>query len=181
MDAGADSAPGKQAVVDCIERDMHRGRTVNGFKFAPFEIGDDLSHAVHPTGAYGIEKLRRELRKHRANAAAGDDFGPSPPEKIGELSHPIEVWLQPSQENEVILFCLKGIEGAMPVLVVQTDVESLRIDQRCDMQAAYRLHDIARPPFDSTGPEMCADYKSALFFCADGKETVQMPRLTLRD
>ena len=42
---------------------MHRGRTVYGFKSVPFEIGDDLSHAVYSTGAYGIEKLRRELRK----------------------------------------------------------------------------------------------------------------------
>lgn len=107
---------------------MHRGRTVYGFELAPFEIGDDLSHAVYPTRTYGIEKLSRELGKRRTNAAAGNDFRSCPPEKIGELSHPIKVRLQPSEENEVILFCLKGIERAVPVLVVQTDIKSLRVD-----------------------------------------------------
>ena len=86
MDARANSASRKQAVVDCIGRDMHRGRTVYGFKFAPFEIGDNLPYAVHSARAYGVEKLCRELRKYRANAATGHDFGSSAPEKIGELS-----------------------------------------------------------------------------------------------
>jgi len=49
------------------------------------------------------------------------------------------------------------------------------------MQAAYRLHHVARPPFDPTGPEMCADYERALFFRAFGKGTAQIFRLTLRD
>jgi hypothetical protein len=160
---------------------LHRGRTVYGLKLAPFEIADDLSYAVYPARAYGIEKLCGELWKRRTNAAAGNDFRSSPPKKIGELSHPIEVRLQSRQENEVILFCLKGIEGAVPVLVVKTDIESVGVDQRCDMQAAYRLHHVARATFDSTGSEMCADYKSASFFRAGGKGTVQMPRLTSRD
>jgi hypothetical protein len=125
------------------------------------------------------KKLCRELRKYRANAAAGHDFGSSAPEKIGELSHPIEVRLQPRQKNEVIFFCLKGIEWAVPVLVVEANVESLGVYQRCDMQAANRLHDIARPPFDPTGPHMCADYERTSFFCAVRKGTVQMRRQTL--
>jgi len=158
---------------------MHRGRTVYGFKFAPFEIGDNLPYAVYPAGTYGIEKLCRELRKYRANATTGHDFGSSAPEKIGELSHPIEVRLQPRQKNKVIFFCLKGIEWAVPVLVVEANVESLGVYQRCDMQAANRLHDIARPPFDPTGPHMCADYERTSFFCAGRKGTVQMRRQTL--
>ena len=99
------------------------GERYMGLSSPAFEIGDNLPYAVHSTRAYGIEKLCRELRKYRANATTGHDFGSSAPEKIGELSHPIEVRLQPRQKNEVIFFCLKGIEWAVPVLVIEANVE----------------------------------------------------------
>ncbi len=152
-----------------------------GLSSPRFEIGDDLPHAVDAAGADRVEKLCRELGKHRANAAAGDDRGPGPSEKIRKLSHPIEVWLQPRQENQVILFRLKGIERAMPVLVIQADIESLRVDQRRDMKPAYWLHHIARTPLDPARPQMCADYKSAPFFRVAGKETVQTRQPTSCD
>jgi hypothetical protein len=159
---------------------MHYGRSIYALQLARFEIGDDLPDAVYAAGANGVEILCGEFRKHRANAAARDDLGSGPPEKIRKLSHPVEVRLQPRQENEVVLFCLKGIEGAVPVLVIQTDIESLWVNQRSDMKAAYRLHYIARPAFNPAGTEMCADYKGAPFFCAIGKGSVQLRRLTSR-
>ena len=104
-----------------------------------------------------------------------DDFAPVPPEKYASCRVTVRVRLQARQENEVILFCLKGIEGAS-ASPRDTDGHQIVVGsiREATCKAAYRLHHVARPAFDSAGSEMCADYKSAPFFRAGGRDTVQL-------
>jgi hypothetical protein len=143
---------------------VHRRRSVDALEFISLKIGDDLSHAVNAAGAYGVEKLCGELGEHGANTAACDDFRASSSEKIRELPHTVEIRLQAGQENKIIFFCLKGIERTVPVFMVQTDIETLRVYERGDMKPANRLHDVLRASFHAARSKVRTNDKGAPLF-----------------
>lgn len=145
---------------------MHDGGTIDALKRIALKVDDDLSHAIYAARAYGIEKLCGELWEHCANAATRYDLCPGAPEKIRELSHAVEVRLQPCQENNVVFFGAVRIEGTMPVFMVKAHIETFGIDQGRDMETSYRLHDILGAALYTPRPKVRADDKSLSFLGA---------------
>ena len=108
----ADSSLRKQAVVDRIVRNPIGWRPVDWPERTALEVSNDFGNAIHASDTHGVEELRSKFRKDSANAATGDHRCSGAPKKIGELAHAVEVWLEASQEDDVVPRCIPRVEGA---------------------------------------------------------------------
>src|SRR5262249_7533987 len=146
MNDGTGSAPGEKTIVERVGGNAGNGRSVDRLERAGQKIRDDPGNAVHTASAHGIEKLRRKFRKRRADAASGHHDGPAAAEVKGELAQPVEIDLQPGEENEVVSTAVDNLKWTMPVLMVQANVENRLVDERPDGQTGDRLHQVGASP-----------------------------------
>src|SRR5258706_2411918 len=146
MEQRIDAALTEQAVGDRKCGKAVGPRPVDGLEGSLQVVRHDFPDTVDAARADDVEEARGEFGKSGADAAARDHRRAAAAKVKGELSHAVEVGLQPGQEHQVVARAACRIERPVPVLVVQAHVEVPRVDERADMQAVDRLHEVARAP-----------------------------------
>ncbi len=176
MHARADPVAGEVPVIDAVGPNRGDRRAVDRLQAAGEKVGRDLRRALDAACADDVEELGREFRKEGADAAAGDNDRAASAEVKRKLPHPVEVDLQAGEEDQIVATIPGNVERPVPVLVVQADVEPVLADQRGDVQAADRLHDVTRPALVAPRPQMGAHDKGLQL----GAPAPSVPRRVLR-
>src|SRR5690349_11271938 len=94
MEQRVDPAPGKQAVINRVGRNLLGGRSIDRLDGSLKEIGHDGPDAVNTADADDVEELRGELWERSTDASARDYDGTAAPEEVRKLAHAVEVRLQ---------------------------------------------------------------------------------------
>ena len=94
-----DAASREVGIIHRVRRDAADVGPVNRLEIAPKEIVRDVPRALDAAGADDVEKLRRKLRKRRADAPARNHHRAASLEEVGKLPHPVEVRLQAGEKH----------------------------------------------------------------------------------
>jgi hypothetical protein len=152
------------------KKKQNLGRTHNIIDDIAFAESNGIGMPEKERDAFGIGQIFDEIAiVHDVLRDESNGIKELCGEFRNELPHAVEIGLQAGQENKIVFFTLKGIERTMPVFMVQTDIETLGVNERSDMKAAYRLHNVAGSPLDMPRSKMRANDKRPLFLRAIGR------------